>query len=76
MGSDSGSRGAWPFLVGQVPLQARRSKVLGRSLPHPQPFDPQLVVGPKKKYKGTSLIRKRTLLGPCRRPMPRVLGGS
>ena len=27
-------------------------------------------------YKGTSLIRKRTTLGPYRRPVPRVLGGS
>ena len=26
-------------------------------------------------YKGTSLTRKRTPLGPYRRPMPRVLGG-
>ena len=27
-------------------------------------------------YRGTSLERKRTPLGPYRRPMPRVLGGS
>ena len=27
-------------------------------------------------YRGTSLIRKCTPLGPYRRPMPRVLGGS
>ena len=27
-------------------------------------------------YRGTSLIRKRTPLGPYRRPMPKVLGGS
>ena len=27
-------------------------------------------------YRGTSLIRKRTPLGPYRRPMLRVLGGS
>ena len=27
-------------------------------------------------YRGTSLTRKRTPLGPYRRPMPRVLGGS
>ena len=26
--------------------------------------------------RGTSLIRERTPLGPCRRPMPRVLWGS
>ena len=29
----------------------------------------------KHPYGGTSLIRKRTPLGPYRRPMPRVLGG-
>ena len=28
------------------------------------------------KYRGTSLIRKRTPLGPYRRPVPWVLGGS
>ena len=27
-------------------------------------------------YRGTSLTRKRTPLGPYRRPVPRVLGGS
>ena len=27
-------------------------------------------------YRGSSLTRKRTPLGPYRRPMPRVLGGS
>ena len=27
-------------------------------------------------YRGTSLIRKQTPLGPYRWPMPRVLGGS
>ena len=27
-------------------------------------------------YRGTSLTRKRTLTGPYRRPMPRVIGGS
>ena len=27
-------------------------------------------------YRGTSLTRKRIPLGPYRRPMPRVLGGS
>jgi len=30
----------------------------------------------KRLYRGTSLTRKRTPLGPYRRPMPRVLGGS
>ena len=36
--------------------------------------------GPSKRegdmYRGTSLERKRTPLGPYRRPMPRVLGES
>jgi len=27
-------------------------------------------------YRGTLLIRKRTPLGPYRRPTPRILGGS
>ena len=27
-------------------------------------------------YRGTSLTRKRNLLGPYHRPVPRVLGGS
>ena len=27
-------------------------------------------------YRGTSLLRKRTPLGPYRKPIPRVLGGS
>ena len=31
-------------------------------------------VGPP--YRGSSLTRKRTSLGPYRRPMPRALGGS
>ena len=31
---------------------------------------------PLREYRGTSLIRKRTPLGPCSRPMPRVFGGS
>ena len=29
-----------------------------------------------KGYRGTSLIRKRSPLGPYRRPMPKVFGGS
>jgi hypothetical protein len=28
------------------------------------------------RYRGTSLVRKRTPLGPYRRSIPRVLGGS
>ena len=28
------------------------------------------------RYRGTSLTRKRNPLGPYRRPVPRVLGGS
>jgi len=31
---------------------------------------------PNTYFRGTSLTRKRTSLGPYRRPMPRVLGGS
>ena len=31
---------------------------------------------PPGAYRGTSLSRKRTTLGPYRRPLPRVLGGS
>ena len=34
------------------------------------------VGGDGREYRGTSLIRKRTPLGPYRRPMPRVLGWS
>ena len=30
---------------------------------------------PSLSHRGTSLTRKRTTLGPYRRPMPRVLGG-
>ena len=33
-------------------------------------------LGPHNLYTGTSLTRKRTPLGPYRRPMPRVLEGS
>ena len=28
------------------------------------------------QYRDTSLIKKRAPLGPCRRPMPRVVRGS
>jgi len=35
-----------------------------------------LATRPGAMYRGTSLIRKRTPLGPYSRPMPRVLGGS
>ena len=38
------------------------------SLPHPLPL--------ASRCRGTSLIRKRTPLGPYRRPVPGVLGGS
>ena len=33
-------------------------------------------IAPPFWYRGTSLIRKRTPLGPYRRPVPRVLGES
>ena len=44
------------------------------SLHHTTGYGPQ----PEKAetYRGSSLIRKRTPLGPHRRPMPRVVGGS
>ena len=32
--------------------------------------------GPSAAYRGTSLTRKHNPLGPYRRPMPEVLGGS
>ena len=34
------------------------------------------VGGVLQRYRGISIIRKRTPLGPCRRPVPWVLGGS
>ena len=36
----------------------------------------QILIAFLLPYRGTLLIRNRTLLGPYRRPMPRVLGGS
>ena len=45
----------------------RPARFVHRGAPHdPSPL----------QYRATSLTRKRTLLGPYRRPMPRVLGGS
>ena len=44
------------------------------SLPPRQP--PPSPPAHRELYRGTSLIRKRTPLGPYRRPMPRVLGWS
>ena len=41
-------------------------------LAHPATDDPAELAG----YRGTSLIRNSTPLGPYSRPMPRVLGGS
>ena len=38
-------------------------------------LDPMLAAS-RIRIQGTSLIRKRTPLGPYRRPMPRVLGGG
>ena len=43
------------------------------------PFDSKIsevVLVLHRSYRGTSLSRKHTSLGPYRRPMPRVLGGS
>ena len=35
-----------------------------------------MLSGNDPQYRGTALIRKRTPLGPYRRPMPRTLGES
>ena len=58
--------GGWVFLMSEVP-----------------PYRPQFAWGNHQRwigngvvYMGTSLIIKRTPLGPYHRPMPRVLGGS
>jgi hypothetical protein len=37
---------------------------------------PACLVSVRNAYRGTSLMRKHTPLGPYRRPVPRVLGGS
>jgi len=47
----------------------------GQERPTPAHLEPASDVG-CEVYRGASLIRKRTPLGPFRRPMPRVLGGS
>ena len=41
-----------------------------RGDPQPSTSNPQ----PQPRYRGTSLMRNCTLLGPYRRPMPRVVG--
>jgi len=37
---------------------------------------PPLSEGALERYRDTSLVRKRKPLGPCSRPVPRVMGGS
>ena len=64
--------------IGTVLLEGPMGRLfLMSKVPHVG-FSVQLVVrsGPNVRYRGTSLIRKRHLLGPYRRPMPRVPGGS
>ena len=63
--------------MSEVPLYIRGGRVgtgLRRS------YASCLLIGPYSRaiftYRGTSLVRKRTPLGPYSRPMPRVLGGS
>ena len=59
-----GSLGVGRFLMGEVPLYAGfRGQAPRRRRS-------------ERLYRGTSLTRKRTLLGPYRRPTPQVLGGS
>ena len=53
------------FLMSEVPLYSRGGGEL-----------PQRAGGRIPPYRATSRTRKRTPLGPYRRPMPRVLGGS
>jgi len=53
------------FLMREVPLYTARLP----TYQHGYPFT-------GGGYRGTSLIRKRTPLGPYRRPVPRVLGVS
>ena len=57
------------FLLGlaRLSLCLARSRVL---------LGPSRFVDSQHIYRGTSLTRKRTPLGPFRRPMPRVLGKS
>ena len=43
---------------------------------NPRPQTPKAKASHLLTYRGASLIRKRTPLGPIRRPTPRVLGGS
>ena len=58
--------GGGQFFMGEVPLypEAGPSPEAGSSKTHFLLW-----------YRGTSLARKHTSLGPYRRPMPRVLGG-
>ena len=82
--------GVWrPFFQGKRPLCPRTGTGVLRNSPHvhTQGYPAHLVPcglqtdcsnNPEVEnpYRGTSLIRKRTSLGPYRRPMSRVLGGS
>jgi len=56
--------------MSEVPLYAGAYNLLGVK------YAPLATEGIAIPYRGTSLIRKRTPLGPYHRPMPRVLGWS
>ena len=68
-----GGRGARSVRKGEKGVLGRPGGRRGRGV-----FKRKAFIDSKKAdmYRGTSLIRKRTPLGPYRRPMPRVLGGS
>ena len=57
------------------PLKRRRRPTLRGYLAHEQTHLPENLQW-DYAYRGTSLTRKCTSLGPYRRPIPRVLGGS
>ena len=63
-----GSWGDECFLMGEVPLYGETRAL--HQVHHSQPKEEE------PHYRDTSLIRNHPPLGPYRRPVPRVLGGS
>ena len=61
--------------MSEVPLYSGASEPGGTTLKPEVSYERGTPVG-SRVYRGTSLIRKRTPLGPYPRPMPRVLGRS
>ena len=55
---------------------AREERIEKEDVPDASDQDESPFSLPTCDYRGTSLVRKRTPLGPYRRPMPRVLRGS